>query len=150
MRAARLHLLSEEKRLLWQLRTKGPMARTELALSLQVSNSALTKLSHKLISLGLVEEREALEAPARGRPTIPLGIASQGGFAAGATMHMGVLEIALVDFAGGLIALSSEQVGTPDPLEFAAILEQRINALCVRHRLLGMRFLGIGVGVPGA
>jgi len=150
MRAARLHLLSEEKRLLWQLRTKGPMARTELALSLQVSNSALTKLSHKLISLGLVEEREALEAPARGRPTIPLGIASQGGFAAGATMHMGVLEIALVDFAGGLIALSSEQVGAPDPLEFAAILERRINALCVHHRLLGMRFLGIGVGVPGA
>lgn len=153
MKAARLHLLSEEKRLLWHLRTKGPMPRTELALSLQVSNSALTKLSHKLISLGLVEERaapEAPEAPARGRPTIPLGISAQGGFAAGATMHMGVLEIALVDFAGGIIALELEQVGAPDPLEFAAILEERINTLCVRHRLLGMRFLGIGVGVPGA
>lgn len=149
MKAARLHLLSEEKRLLWHLRTKGPMPRTELALSLQVSNSALTKLSHKLISLGLVEERQALEAPARGRPTIPLGISSQGGFAAGATLHKGVLEIALVDFAGGVIALASEQVGAPDPLEFAAILEERLNTLCARHRLLGMRFLGIGVGVPG-
>lgn len=150
MKATRLYLLSEEKRLLWHLRTKGPMPRTELALSLQVSNSALTKLSHKLISLGLVEERAALEAPARGRPTVPLGISSQGGFAAGATMHKGVLEIALVDFAGGLIALSSEQVGAPDPLAFAAILEERINTMCVGHRLLGMRFLGIGVGVPGA
>lgn len=149
MKATRLHLLSEEKRLLWHLRTKGPMPRTELALSLQVSNSALTKLSHKLISLGLLEEREALEAPARGRPTVPLGISSQGGFAAGATMHKGVLEIALVDFSGEIIALASEQVGAPDPLAFAAILEERLNTLCVRHRLLGMRFLGVGVGVPG-
>jgi predicted NBD/HSP70 family sugar kinase len=149
MKAARLHLLSEEKRLLWHLRTKGPMPRTELALSLQVSNSALTKLSHKLISLGLVEEREAAEAPSRGRPTIPLGISAHGGFAAGATVHKGILEIALVDFSGGIIALASEQVGTPDPIEFAGILEQRLNALCAQHRLLGMRFLGIGVGVPG-
>lgn len=149
MKAARLHLLSEEKRLLWHLRTKGALPRTELALSLQVSNSALTKLSHNLISLGLVEERPMAGAPARGRPTVPLGIAATGGFAAGATVHKGVLEIALVDFAGGIIALTSEQVGAPDPAEFADILEQRIHALSVRHRLLGMRFLGIGVGVPG-
>jgi predicted NBD/HSP70 family sugar kinase len=148
MKATRLHLLSEERRLLWHLRTRGPMPRTELAMSLQVSNSALTKLSHNLISLGLVEEREA-GAPARGRPVVPLGICAQGGFAAGATVHKGVLEIALVDFAGGVIALASEQVGAPDPHAFAAILEERLHALCVRHRLLGMRFLGLGVGIPG-
>lgn len=149
MRAARLHLLSEEKRLLWQLRTRGPLPRTELALALQVSNSALTKLSHKLIGLGLVEEGAASDTPARGRPTVPLAISPAGGFAAGATVHKGVLEIALVDLAGGVIALESEQVGAPAPAEFAAILEQRLHALSIRHRLLGLRFLGIGVGVPG-
>jgi predicted NBD/HSP70 family sugar kinase len=149
MKATRLHLLSEEKRLLWHLRTKGAMPRSELALALQVSNSALTKLSHNVISLGLVEELAPADIPTRGRPTIPLGIAATGGFAAGATVHKGVLEIALVDFAGGIIALQSEQVGAPDPVAFAAILEERIHALCVRHRLLGMRFLGIGVAVPG-
>jgi predicted NBD/HSP70 family sugar kinase len=131
------------------MRSKGPMPRTELALSLQVSNSSLTKLSHNLLSLGLVEELAATEPPVRGRPTIPLAISAAGGFAAGATVHKGVLEIALVNFAGGVIALTSEQVGAPDPIEFANILEQRINDLCVKHRLLGMRFLGIGVGVPG-
>lgn len=125
------------------------MPRTELALALQVSNSALTKLSHSLIGQGLVEEREPADTPARGRPTVPIGISAQGGFAAGATVHKGVLEIALVDFAGGVIALASEQVGAPDPIEFAAIVEQRLQDMCVRHRLLGMRFLGIGVGVPG-
>jgi len=149
MRAARLNLVSEEKRLLRQLRAKGASPRTELALSLQVSNSSLTKLSHSLISLGLVEELAPAEPALRGRPTIPVAISAAGGFAAGATVHKGVLEIALVDFAGGVICLTSEQVGAPDPIEFAAILEQRINELCIKHKLLGMRFLGIGVGVPG-
>ncbi|WP_395407234.1 ROK family protein [Pseudoduganella sp. UC29_106] len=149
MRAARLHLVSEEKRLLRHLRTKGPMPRTELALALQVSNSALTKLSHNLISLGLIEEQASTEPPVRGRPTVPLAISPSGGFAAGATVHKGVLEIALVDLAGGVICLTSEQVGAPDPIEFANILEDRINELCVKHKLLGVRFLGIGVGVPG-
>jgi len=149
MQTTRLHLLVEEKRLLWQLRTRGPLPRTELAMALQVSNSALTKLSHKLLGLGLVEERAPADLPARGRPTIPLAIAADGGFAAGATVHKGVLEIALVDFAGAVIALAREQVGAPDPAAFAAILETRIHELSVRHRLLGRRFLGIGVGVPG-
>jgi predicted NBD/HSP70 family sugar kinase len=149
MRAARLNLVSEEKRLLRHMRSKGPMPRTELALSLQVSNSSLTKLSHNLISLGLVEELAAAEPPVRGRPTVPLAVSPAGGFAAGATVHKGVLEIALVDFAGGVISLTSEQVGAPDPIEFANILEQRISELSLKHKLLGMRFLGIGVGVPG-
>lgn len=150
MRAERLHLLSEEKRLLWQLRTKGPLARTELALALQISNSAVTKLSRNLVSLNLIEERPPTEIPSRGRPTIPLGISARGGFGAGAAMHKGVLEIALVDFSGSVIALVSEQVGAPEPVEFAAILEDRLHALSIKHRLLGMRFLGIGVGVPGS
>jgi predicted NBD/HSP70 family sugar kinase len=149
MRASRLHLVSEEKRLLRHLRSKGPLPRTELALALQVSNSALTKLSHNLISLGLIEELPATEPPVRGRPTVPLAISPAGGFAAGATVHKGVLEIALVDLAGGVISLTSEQVGAPDPIQFANILEERIHELSIKHKLLGMRFLGIGVGVPG-
>jgi len=149
MKIARLKLSSEEKRLLWELRTKGPLPRTELSIALQVSNSALTKLSRNLISLGLVEEQASSDASGRGRPTVPLAIAASGGFAVGATVHKGVLEIALVDYAGGVIALTSEEVGAPDPLAFAQLLEQRITELSVRHRLLGGRFLGVGVGLPG-
>lgn len=149
MKIARLKLSSEEKRLLWELRTKGPLPRTELSMALQVSNSALTKLSRNLISLGLVEEQASSDASGRGRPTVPLAISAAGGFAAGATVHKGVLEIALVDYAGGVISLTGEEVGAPDPLAFARLLEQRITELAVKHRLLGGRFLGVGVGLPG-
>jgi predicted NBD/HSP70 family sugar kinase len=149
MKIARLKLSSEEKRLLWELRTKGPLPRTELSMALQVSNSALTKLSRNLISMGLVEEQASSDASGRGRPTVPLAISAAGGFAVGATVHKGVLEIALVDYAGGVISLTSEEVGAPDPLAFAQLLEQRITELAVKHRLLGGRFLGVGVGLPG-
>lgn len=149
MKIARLKLSSEEKRLLWQLRTKGPLPRSDLAVALQVSNSALTKLSRNLISMGLVEEQASSDTSGRGRPTVPLTISAAGGFAVGATVHKGVLEIALVDYAGGIISLTSEEVGAPGPLAFAQLLEQRITELSVRHRLLGGRFLGVGVGLPG-
>lgn len=149
MQVTRLNLLWEEKRLLWQLRARGPLARTELALALQISNSTVTKLAQNLINLQLVDERPATEIPSRGRPAIPLGISTRGGFGAGAAIHKGVLEIALVDFAGTVIALFSEQVGEQGPVEFAAILQDRLHALCVEHRLFGMRFLGIGLGVSG-
>ncbi|USX28092.1 ROK family protein [Oxalobacteraceae bacterium OTU3CINTB1] len=125
------------------------MPRTELSTALQVSNSALTKLSRNLISMGLVEEQASSDASGRGRPTVPLAISAAGGFAVGATVHKGVLEIALVDYAGGVISLTSEEVGAPDPLAFAQLLEQRITELAVKHRLLGGRFLGVGIGLPG-
>ncbi|MCU6499176.1 ROK family transcriptional regulator [Rugamonas sp. A1-17] len=150
MKITRLKLSSEEKRLLWHLRTNGATPRTELSTVLQVSNSALTKLSRNLISLGLVEEQDAsCDTSGRGRPTVPLAISAAGGFAVGATVHKGVLEIALVDYAGGIISLTSEAVGAPTPQAFAQLLEQRITELSVKHKLLGGRFLGVGVGLPG-
>jgi predicted NBD/HSP70 family sugar kinase len=96
-----------------------------------------------------VEEQASADAAGRGRPTVPLTISAAGGFAVGATVHKGVLEIALVDYAGGIIALTSEEVGAPDPLAFATLLEQRITELSVKHKLLGQRFLGVGIGLPG-
>ncbi len=144
-----LGLYDEEKRLLWHLRTHGPAPRSELAAALQISNAAVTKLSRSLLTLGLIEEAEVSAAHGRGRPTVPLGISPDGGYAVGATVHKGVLEIAIVDYAGGVISLTSEKIEAPDPHVFAKILDQRINARAVEHRLLGKRLLGVGLGVPG-
>ncbi|CDG84464.1 ROK family transcriptional regulator [Janthinobacterium agaricidamnosum] len=149
MNIGRLNLNSEAKHLLWHLRTKGPTARTELSLAMDVSNSTVTKLSHELLNLGLVEELAAPDAPRRGRPTIPLALSADGGYTVGAAVHKGMLEIAFVDFAGDLISLTSEAVVAPDPVDFARLLDQRIIDESVKHRLLGRRFLGIGIGIPG-
>lgn len=149
MKQQPLTLLDEEKRLLWRLRKGGPRPRSELASALQVSNAAITKLSRSLMMLGLIEEVSANSAQGRGRPTVPLRISAAGGYAVGITVHTGILEIALVDYAGGIISLTHEAIDPPDPHHLARLVDRRIQELAIEHRLLGSRLLGVGLSVPG-
>ncbi|WP_333573931.1 ROK family transcriptional regulator [Sphingomonas sp.] len=142
-------LLDEEKRLLWQLRTRGPQARSALAETLQISNGAVSKLTKALITQGLVEELPAEALAGRGRPTVPLRISPAGGYAVGVAIYAGLLEIALVDYAGGVVSLTSEKMVPTDPHDFARHVDRRIHDLAIEHRLLGSRLYGVGFSVPG-
>ena len=149
MRHHSLNLMDEEKRVLWRLRTHGPQPRSDLAIALQISKGAMTKLSGSLNSLGLVEEVGASETGGRGRPTVPLRVSPAGGYAVGVTVHAGIIEIAVVDYSGGITCQTTEQVDPLDPRAFAQLLDSRMHELAVRHRLLGSRLLGVGLSVPG-
>jgi predicted NBD/HSP70 family sugar kinase len=139
----------DQRRIIHELRKAGPLSRSALALRLEISGTALTRLSRELLTLGVLEEVPDAEAHGRGRPAIPLRLASQGGYAVGATAHKGMLDIALVDFAGATIAVHSEAIPPIDPREFAQMVRRTTHALVDEHRLLGRRMLGLGVAVPG-
>jgi len=149
MKYPSLALLDEEKRLLWQLRTHGAQPRSTLAAALQISNSATTRLTKSLIGQGLIEEMTSEALPGRGRPTVPLRISSAGGYAFGLALYAGILEIAVVDYAGGVIALNSETIELTDPAGFARHVDRRIHDLTLEHRLLGRRLYGVGFSAPG-
>lgn len=149
MRHPPLSLLDEEKRLLWQLRTQGPQSRSALAETLQISNAAISKLSRTLIGQALVEEMPAAPLAGRGRPTVPLRISPAGGYAVGVAIYAGLLEIALVDYAGGVVSLTSEKVAPQAPEAFARHVDRRIHERAIEHRLLGSRLYGVGFSVPG-
>ncbi|WP_230480749.1 ROK family transcriptional regulator [Sphingomonas sp. Leaf21] len=149
MRQAAISLLDEEKRLLWQLRTAGAQSRSALAATLQINNSAITRISKGLIGQGLIEELPSDTPVARGRPTVPLRISPAGGYAVGLALYAGVLQIAIVDYAGGVIALTSEAIAPSDPVGFARHVDRRIHDLALEHRLLGARFYGVGFSAPG-
>jgi predicted NBD/HSP70 family sugar kinase len=141
-------LAPAQRRVLWHLRIHGPTPRAELAAQLGLHAGPLTRLSRELIALGLVEEREQVQA-VRGRPSIPLAISGEGGYAAGATVHPGWFEIVLVDFAGTLIAREAAPFASPDPRLFADALDQRLRAMAGERALMQARFLGLGLAVPG-
>lgn len=143
-----IDLTDDQKRIVWHLRTSGPTARTELAIRLGLHNGAVTRLSRELIALGLISEIEANQTP-RGRPTVPLTISSDGGYAAGATVHPGWLEIALVDFSGALIARDIEPFDDPNPRPFIKAVERRLEGLSMTHKLMRSRFLGLGIAATG-
>ncbi|MFD2431648.1 hypothetical protein ACFSUK_33385 [Sphingobium scionense] len=61
----------DQRRILQMLRKSGPLSRSALAAGLEISGTALTRLSRDLIGLNLVEEVPGAEAQGRGRPAIP-------------------------------------------------------------------------------
>lgn len=139
----------DQRRILQMLRKCGPLSRSALAGGLEISGTALTRLSRDLLSLGLVEEVPGSEAQGRGRPAIPLRLAGHGGYAVGATAHKGFLDICLIDFTGATIATHHEVVEPIDPHAFARKVRRMTHELVDRHGLLGRRMLGLGVAVPG-
>ncbi|MHA6768840.1 ROK family protein [Sphingobium ummariense] len=149
MRHPSLTLLEDEKRLLWQLRTRGPQSRSALAQTLQISNSAISKISKTLASLGLIEELTPDAAQGRGRPSVPLRISPLGGYSVGIAIYSGVLQIALIDYAGGILSLTTESMDPGDPHSFASYIDHRVQALVVEHRLIGSRLYGVGFSIPG-
>lgn len=139
----------DQRRVLRELRKAGPLSRSALSARLELSATALTKLSRELMTIGLVEEVPDESERRRGRPAIPLRLAAGGGYAVGATAHKGVLELAVVDYAGHAITTYREDSGPLDPQAFGRRVRVLTHELVDGHNLLGRRMLGIGVAVPG-
>jgi predicted NBD/HSP70 family sugar kinase len=147
--ARSLTLGNDQRRIMQELRRGGPLARSLLAARLEMSGSAVTRLSRELLALGVIEELDGPDPHGRGRPSIPVRIASAGGYSVGATVHKGLLDIALVDLAGGIIAAHREELPPANPRDFARKVRRLTYRLVDRHQLLDRRMLGIGVAVPG-
>ncbi len=141
-------LSPEQKRIVWQLRLDGPTPRIQLAQRLGMYSGAMTRITREMIALGVIDEATP-DATPRGRPVVPLTISGRAGYAAGVTAHPGWLEIALVDFAGNVIARDVEPFDSPDPGPFADAVERRLRGLAMTHGLMRSRFLGMGVAATG-
>ena len=142
-------LTEQQKRILWQLRIGGPSPRIQLAETLGMNGASMTRMTQQMIALGVVEEQDSQGAATRGRPMVPLAISGHGGWAVGATVHPGWLELVLVDFSGKPLIRDSLRFDSPDPLVFARTLDARLRALAADHGFMRGRFLGVGVAVPG-
>jgi predicted NBD/HSP70 family sugar kinase len=141
-------LTTDQKRILWHLRTHGPTARVDIAARLGIYAGPMTRMTRELLTLSLVEENEHVQSQ-RGRPTIPLSLSPAGGYAAGATVHPGWVEIVLVDFAGNVIARDTLDFDSDDPRAFVQLADTRVRRLASEKALLHGRFLGLGIAVPG-
>lgn len=144
-----LRLTEPQKRILLQLRIEGSMPRVRLSQALGMDGATTTRLTQQLIALDVVEEADAAEVTARGRPMIPLRISGHAGWTVGATVHPGWLELALVDFRGQPLVQDKQAFDSPDPRVFARTLNQRLRALAAEHGFMRGKFLGVGIAVPG-
>jgi predicted NBD/HSP70 family sugar kinase len=122
--------------------------RSVIAARLDMHNAVVTRLVRELIMFGCLDENEA-QLAARGRPVVPLTVSGRIGYAAGAMAHPGWIELVLVDFAGKVLARHQEPFNDPDPRAFIELVGRRLRELAARSDVIGSRFLGLGVAIPG-
>lgn len=139
-----------QQRVIWYLRKVRRASRIEIASALDLTNSKMTSLSKELTSLRLIEESSVSETlVSRGRPMIPLQVSPKGGYAIGATVHPGWLEIAVVDFSGQLNHYKAYPFTSRNPAEFIRVVNDFIRNFSREFGLSQSRFLGIGIAVAG-
>ncbi|AXB78494.1 MarR family transcriptional regulator [Novosphingobium sp. P6W] len=90
--APEITLTETQKRILVELRIKGPTPRMVLARELGINTATITRVTQQLTALGLIEERDGSQSTERGRPSVPLAVSGKGAWAVGATVHPGWLE----------------------------------------------------------
>lgn len=141
-------LSSDQKRIIWHIKTAGPAARSKLAVDLDMHNASITRLVRELMMLGCLDELDDHVA-GRGRPSVPLTLSGRAGYSAGAMAHPGWLELVLVDFAGKILAKHSEPFNSPDPRAFIELVGSRLRELSSTNEIMRLRFLGLGIAIAG-
>lgn len=143
-----LILTSDQKRIVWHIKTCGPKPRSSLAIDLEMHNASMTRLARELVMLGCIDELDD-HIIGRGRPSVPLTISGRAGYSAGVMAHPGWLEIVLMDFAGKVLARHSEPFNSPDPRIFIELISARLKELSSATEIMRLRFLGLGIAIAG-
>lgn len=147
-RKADVVLSSDQKRIVWHIKTHGPASRSALALDLDMHNASVTRLARELLMLGCLDEQDG-QPPTRGRPVVPLTISGRVGYSAGAMAHPGWLELVLVDFSGTVLARHHEPFSSSDPRVFIERIGLCLKELALATNVMRSRFLGLGVAIAG-
>ncbi|HTJ38674.1 MAG TPA: ROK family transcriptional regulator [Dactylosporangium sp.] len=134
------------------VRTRGPLARSEIALAVGLSPTAVTKISAELVRAGLIAEVHGPAPAARepGRPRVPVELDRTRHRFVG--VHIGPRRVTagLVDLAGEVVALRARAHGAatrPGPVTARA---RRLVDEVLAHDGAGPdRILGYGACIGG-
>jgi len=131
------------------LRRWSPISRADLAARTGLNRSTITNIINYLIAEGLVAEGQQMDSKI-GRPGIALTLKPDGGSILGLEIGVGFLSLILTDFSA--VPVWRKKITAPPNAAQSEVLAAAeglaAEALGV-SRQLGLRPLGLGVGVPG-
>jgi len=127
--------------------TEGPLARAEIAERVGLTRATVTRVSNRLLELGLLSE-EPPRRDAPGRPMVPL--AFHGGNRVTLAVHLGALEsrVGVVDLRGRVLAESRDTYSGTDPAAILGVVAGRVRDAIVQESGRS-RILGVGVSLGG-
>ena len=131
------------------IRLHAPISRAEIAARTGLNRSTVSLIANELIDRGYVLE-SVRQDPKIGRPGMLLQFNPAGGFAIGVEIGVDFISILLTNFTAEILWQRWEPI-LPGADRFA-IMEQAeafISQAVDHGRSVGLRSLGIGVGLPG-
>jgi predicted NBD/HSP70 family sugar kinase len=126
----------------------GPMSRSDLAKSLDLSPAPLTGLSRKLIEQGLVQESAVQHGARQGRPSILLTLNPSYGYFLGVCITDAPPVLTLCDLNGNVLEEHPLEA-TREPEMVAANIQEGLEKILVSQRISREKILGIGLAVSG-
>ncbi|MBB3012722.1 ROK family protein [Cupriavidus alkaliphilus] len=141
--------LYNERALLLALRRAGEASKADLARMAQLTNTAVGSIVQTLSDEGLVEQSGRRTEGQRGQPASLIRLQPKGAFGLGVRLDRGSIEVAMVDFAGHVLASRAHQLVLPHPDQALELVRHDIAELrALLTPAEQKRLLGIGVAQP--
>jgi predicted NBD/HSP70 family sugar kinase len=134
--------------MLSSLRVATAQTRAALAVQSGLSRATISSLIDELIELGLVREI-GLQRSEGGRPGTALELNPAGGAAIGIEIGVDFVSVVLTDFVAQIRWRKQVTFKIRDVDEAIQIAERLADEAQVYRSQLGLRLLGVGVGLPG-
>ena len=132
------------------VRLCAPLSRAELAARTGLTRSTVSLIVDDLIDRGLVQETSVRPDSKIGRPGKLLGFNPEGGCAVGVEIGVDFISVILTNFIGQVLwRRKVVDVGEKRPITALQHAEDIISEAVEYGKQLGLRPLGIGVGMPG-
>lgn len=140
---------SQNQRILLDLiRKLAPVPRVKLSDLSGLTPGAVTRHCKELLLQGLIKQGETSTGQ-RGQPAQPLLIDPNGGFSIGAAFYPNQIDLALIDFAGTVLAQDSFKFNEQNPTQTAKQLALLAQSMLSGAGLSMHTCLGVGLAVPG-
>ena len=129
------------------LARQGPLSRAEIATRLELSPAAVTSITRKLLTDGLVSEGGP-RTPQAGRPSIPLALVPGAAHAIGVQIAREHVTLVLTRLDATTVRATTHPFDPEGPAPLRGLTEL-IRAEVRYAAASGLPLLGVGVAVPG-
>lgn len=143
-----LDISFNERRFLELIFREKSLSRGELAGRMDMTGASATRIATRLLELGIVSEGvERLGA--LGQPRRQLAITPRTVLSAGINFALNVVDVALVDLCGDVVALARENLERSSPLDAARRANEMLDKILLSKGISRKNVVGAGISVPG-
>ena len=131
------------------IRQSGALPKAEIARATGLSAQAVSVIVNELLRDGLVRKEERVRGRV-GQPHTPISIDPDGALSVGVKIGRRSLELALINFVGGVLRHISIGYEAPRRRQVVDLVEAQLTELLASvERAQRTRIVGLGVAMPG-